>query len=87
MEWIIVIIVGGILGWLASLIMKTDQEQGLLLNIIVGVVGSLLGRWFFGSVLGLGSAAAAGTLSLAGIFWGIIGAIILIAILKLLKVL
>ncbi len=87
MEWIILIIIGGIIGWLASKIMRTDAEQGLLLNIIIGVIGSLLGRWLFGSVLGLGGAVAAGTLSLAGIFWGIIGAVVLIGILKLLKIL
>lgn len=45
------IIFGGIVGWVASLIMKTDGQQGILLNIIVGIVGALLGGWlmsFFG---------------------------------------
>lgn len=87
MSWIVAIIVGGIIGWLASMIMKTDREQGLLMNIIVGVVGALLGRWIFGSLLGIGSAAAAGTFSLYGILWGLIGAIVLIGILKLVRVL
>lgn len=87
MSWIIAIIVGGIIGWLASLIMHTDAEQGLLWNIIVGIIGALLGRWIFGSVLGIESAANAGSLSLMGILWGIIGAVILIAILKAIRVL
>jgi uncharacterized membrane protein YeaQ/YmgE (transglycosylase-associated protein family) len=82
-DWIITIIVGGIIGWIASLIMGTDQSQGLLLNIIIGIVGSVLGRWLFGSVFGIGSAGAAGSFSLIGIFWGVLGAIILVLILQL----
>ena len=86
MSWLILIIVGGIIGWIASLIMGTDSQQGLILNIVVGVVGSLLGKWLFSDVLGFGGAAAAGTFTLAGLLWGVIGAIILILILKVLNV-
>lgn len=87
MGWIITIIVGAIIGWLASLIMNTDVEQGLLWNIIIGIVGSLLGKWIFSDILGIGGAAVAGTFSIWGLIWGIIGAVILIAILKALRVL
>lgn len=87
MSWIIAIIVGAIIGWIASLIMATDREQGLLLNIIVGIVGALLGRWIFADLLGIGSAAAAGAFSFWGILWGVVGAVILIAILKAVRVL
>jgi len=87
MSWIIAIIIGAVIGWLASLIMRTDEQQGLLWNILVGIIGALLGRWLFGSVLGIGSAEAAGTFSLLGILWGVIGAVILIAILKAVRVL
>jgi uncharacterized membrane protein YeaQ/YmgE (transglycosylase-associated protein family) len=87
MDWIILIIVGALIGWIASKIMATDAQQGALANIGVGIVGALLGRWLFADVLGIGGAAAAGTLSLGGIIWGIVGAVILIAILKALKVL
>ena len=45
MEWIITIVIGGVIGWLASLLMKTDGQQGLLANIVVGIVGSSLGHW------------------------------------------
>lgn len=83
MGWIVLIIVGGIIGWLASIIMGTNSQQGLLLNIIVGVVGSLLGKWIFSDLLGFGGAVQAGAFSLAGLIWGILGAIILILILKL----
>ncbi len=86
MGWIITIIVGGIIGWLASIVMKTDEEQNLFANILIGIVGSLLGKWVFADLLGIGGAAAAGTFSIWGIIWGIIGAAILIAILKLLHV-
>lgn len=87
MGWIITIIVGGIIGWLASLIAGTDQEQGLLWNIIIGIVGSLLGKWVFFDWLKIGVAGTAGAFSIWGIIWGIIGAVILIAILKLFHVL
>lgn len=87
MSWIIAIIVGGIIGWIASLIMRTDEEQGTLANIVVGIVGAVLARWIFGSLLGIGSAATAGSLSLWGILWGIVGAVVLIAILKAVRVL
>lgn len=87
MGWIVTIIVGAVIGWLASKMMNTDEQQGALANIGIGIVGSLLGSWLFGSVLGIGSANAAGTLSIWGIIWGIVGAVVLIAILKALKVL
>jgi len=87
MGWIISIIVGALIGWLASKIMDTDQQQGAGANILVGIVGSLLGSWLFGGVLGIGGAYAAGQLSIWGIVWGVLGAVVLIAILKALKVL
>ncbi|HZF42764.1 MAG TPA: GlsB/YeaQ/YmgE family stress response membrane protein, partial [Sphingomonadaceae bacterium] len=43
MGLIIALIVGGIIGWLASIVMRTDAQQGILLNVVVGIVGSLLG--------------------------------------------
>src|SRR6266702_4291734 len=45
MNFILWLIVGGIVGWLASLIMKTDAQQGILLNVIVGIVGAFVGGW------------------------------------------
>ncbi len=85
--WIVTILVGALIGWLASRMMHTDEQQGALANIGIGIIGSLLGSWLFGSVLGIGSAGAAGTLSFWGIIWGIVGAVLLIAILKAVKVL
>lgn len=83
LDWILIIITGALIGWLASLVMKTDSQMGTLANILVGIVGSLLGRWLFADVLGIGSAATAGTFTLLGVLWGVIGAVILIAILRL----
>lgn len=87
MGWIVAILVGALIGWLASRMMGTDEQQGALANIGIGIVGSLLGSWLFGGVLGIGSADAAGTFSIWGIIWGVVGAVILIALLKAFKVL
>ncbi|MFC4456274.1 GlsB/YeaQ/YmgE family stress response membrane protein [Deinococcus sonorensis] len=86
MGWIITIIVGALCGWLASIIMKTDAQQGAVANILIGIVGALLAQWIFGNLLGWGGSTA-GTFSIMGIVWGIVGSVILIAILKALRVL
>ena len=54
MDFIIAIIMGGVIGWLASIVMRTDAQQGIFLNIIVGCIGSILGRFLFGQFLGGG---------------------------------
>lgn len=82
MSLIITLLVGALIGWLASMLMKTDAQQGALMNIVVGVVGSLLGRFLFGSVLGIESAKFAGDFTIAGLAWGVLGAVVFIAILK-----
>jgi uncharacterized membrane protein YeaQ/YmgE (transglycosylase-associated protein family) len=48
MGWIITLIIGGIVGWLASIVMKTNAQMGLIANVLVGVVGSSLGFWIAG---------------------------------------
>lgn len=80
MSWIILIIVGGIIGWLAGLI--TGTSQSLLVNILAGIIGSLLGKWIFADLLNIGSAGVAGSLSFWGVFWGVLGAIILLSIVR-----
>jgi len=82
---LVAIVTGGIIGWLASLITKTDNQMGLFLNVVVGIIGAILASWFFGDVLGFGGALLAGSFSLLGIFWGVIGATIILGILKLLN--
>lgn len=87
MSWIIGIIVGALIGWLASKVMGTDAQQGALANIAIGIIGSILGKYVFVDLLGIGGAVAAGDFSIMGIIWGVVGAVILIAILKALKIL
>jgi uncharacterized membrane protein YeaQ/YmgE (transglycosylase-associated protein family) len=73
------IIVGGIVGWIASIAMKTNAQMGIIANVLVGIVGASLGHWL---------AAAMGIVAggLGGLLVSIIGACILIAILKALNV-
>lgn len=85
MSYIVAAIIGALIGWIASMIMGTDHEQGAIANILIGIVGAALGRWLFVDVLGWGGAATAGTFTLGGILWGVAGAVILIAILKALN--
>lgn len=86
MGWIITLVVGGLIGWLASKIMNTDAQQGVIANILVGVIGSALGRWLFADLLGIGAAGSAGGFSLAGLLFGVLGAAVLIFLLKLVGV-
>ena len=51
-NFIVWLIIGGIIGWLASIIMKRDGQQGIFMNIIVGIVGAFLGGWLGGLLLG-----------------------------------
>ena len=81
---IVWIVVGGIIGWLASLIMKTNDQQGLLLNVVVGIVGALIGGWLLTPLFG-GGTITQGDFSLSGLLLSLLGAIILLAILKLVR--
>lgn len=84
MSIIIWLIVGGIIGWVASLIMKTDAQQGIFLNIVVGIVGAFLGGWLFGLFFGGGADVNDG-ISLTSILVSLVGAIILLAIVNLFR--
>lgn len=84
MNLIIWIVVGGVIGWLASLIMRTDAQQGIGLNIVVGVVGALLGGWFISPLVGAGTINQ-GDFSIAGMGVSLLGAIVLLAIVNLVR--
>ncbi|MEN9787095.1 MAG: hypothetical protein RLZZ299_2359 [Pseudomonadota bacterium] len=86
MDWIVAILVGAFVGWLASVIMRTRSEQGPLLDVVVGIVGAALGRGVFGTLLGIDSASSAGTFSVVGVAWGLLGAVLLVALLRALNV-
>lgn len=75
------IVFGGIVGWVASLIMKTDAQQGIVLNIVVGIVGAFLGGILM-SFLGEGGV---GGFNLYSFIVALIGAIVLIWIVKMLR--
>jgi uncharacterized membrane protein YeaQ/YmgE (transglycosylase-associated protein family) len=79
MNFIVWLIIGGIIGWLASIAMKTNAQMGLVANVIVGIVGAALGGWLAG-VLGIGAGGAMSYVI------ALLGAIILIAILRALGI-
>lgn len=76
---IIWLVVGGICGWLASLIMRTDAQQGIVMNIVVGIVGAVIAGW----ILGKGNINQG--ISIETFLWSLIGAIILLAIVNLVR--
>ena len=84
MNFIIWIVIGGILGWLASVVMKTDAQQGTFLNVVVGVIGALLGGWLLAPLFGTGTINQ-NDFSLPSLIVSFLGAIILLAIVNLLR--
>ncbi|MEO5699458.1 MAG: GlsB/YeaQ/YmgE family stress response membrane protein [Casimicrobiaceae bacterium] len=84
MNFIIWLVVGGIIGWLASMVMKTDGQQGVLLNVVVGIVGAFLGGWLISPLIGAGTINA-NDFSLSGLIVSFLGAVILLAIVNLFR--
>jgi len=80
MGFIVWLIIGGVVGWLASLIMRTDAQQGILLNIVVGIVGAFLA----GLLLGGGNINQ-DPLDITNILYSLLGAVILLAIVNLVR--
>lgn len=76
---IFLIIIGGVLGWLASLVMRTDGQQGILLNVVVGIVGAMLAGFIINPLIGGGNIMA-GDFSLSSLFVTFLGAVVLLAI-------
>ena len=79
MNFLIMLIVGGIAGWLASMVMRTDGQQGVILNVVVGIIGGLLGGLLL-PMVGLSFGGWVGYLVTA-----LIGAVILLAIVNLFR--
>jgi uncharacterized membrane protein YeaQ/YmgE (transglycosylase-associated protein family) len=84
MNLIIMLIVGGILGWLASMVMKTDGQQGLFLNVVVGVVGALLAGYLITPFLG-GAPITSGAFDIKSLFVSFLGAVVLLGIVNLIR--
>ena len=80
MNFLIYIIVGGIAGWLASILMRTNGQQGILLNLVVGIIGGFIGGWLLPM---LGVSFGAGWIGF--LLTALIGAIILLAIVNLIR--
>lgn len=82
MNFLIWLIVGGLIGWLASVVMRTDAQQGLILNIVVGIVGALLAGWLISPLVGVATINQG--ISGGTILVSLLGAIVLLAIVNLL---
>jgi uncharacterized membrane protein YeaQ/YmgE (transglycosylase-associated protein family) len=83
MGWIVAIIVGGVAGWLASMVMRRDASMGILMNIIVGIVGALIGNVIAGALFDVEGTIQ--TFNLTGFIIAVIGAIVLLAIVNLVQ--
>lgn len=84
MNLIILLVVGGVIGWVASLIMRTDAQQGILLNVVVGIVGALLAGFLITPLIG-GASITDGALNITSILISLLGAIVLLAIVNLVR--
>ncbi len=84
MNFIIWLVIGGIIGWLASMVMKTDAQQGILLNVVVGIVGAFLGGWLISPLVGVGTINQ-DNFSLPSMAVSFVGAVILLAIVNLFR--
>jgi uncharacterized membrane protein YeaQ/YmgE (transglycosylase-associated protein family) len=84
MNFIIWLVVGGLIGWVASIIMKTEAQQGMILNVIVGIVGAMLGGWLISPLVGAATVNQ-GDFSIGGLVVSLIGAIILLAVVNLFR--
>jgi uncharacterized membrane protein YeaQ/YmgE (transglycosylase-associated protein family) len=82
MGFILWLVIGGVVGWLASIVMRRDGSQGIILNIVVGIVGSVLGAWLIGPLIGAPSINS-GEISVASLLVSFLGAVILLAIVNL----
>ena len=85
MNLIIALIVGGIIGWLASIVMRTNAQQGILLNIVVGIVGSLLGSFLLGRFFGADGSLLNSPLDGGTLIAAFLGAVILLAVVNLFR--
>lgn len=78
MNIIIWLVIGGLCGWLASLIMRTDGQQGIILNVVVGIIGSVIASFLFGAGINQ-------VITVETFIYSLIGAIILLAIVNLVR--
>ena len=85
MGLILALIIGGIIGWLASIVMRTNAQQGILLNIVVGIVGSLIGSFLLGGFFGADGNIISSPLDGGTLIAAFLGAVILLAVVNLFR--
>jgi len=83
MNLIIALVIGGVIGWLASVVMRTNAQQGILLNIVVGIVGSLLGSFLLGRFFGADGNIMNSPLDGGTLIAAFLGAVILLAVVNM----
>jgi uncharacterized membrane protein YeaQ/YmgE (transglycosylase-associated protein family) len=84
MNLLLWLVVGGVVGWLASIVMRTDARQGVVMNVVVGIVGALLGGWLISPLVG-GATINQGDFSIGGLLVSFTGAVLLLAVVNLLR--
>jgi uncharacterized membrane protein YeaQ/YmgE (transglycosylase-associated protein family) len=84
MTLIMIIVVGGIIGWLASIVMRTDAQQGIFLNIVVGIVGALVAGLVVTPLIG-GAPITSGAFDAMSLLASFLGALVLLAIVNLFR--
>ena len=78
------LVIGGVVGWLASIVMRRDGSQGIILNVVVGIIGAVLGGWLLSPMLGAGTINT-NDFSVGGLGVSLLGAVILLAIVNLVR--
>lgn len=84
MSIIILLVVGGVIGWLASIVMRTDGQQGIFLNIVVGIVGAILAGFIITPLIG-GAPITNGAFDIMSLISSFLGAVVLLAIVNLFR--
>lgn len=84
MTLLLILLVGGIIGWLASILMRTDAQQGVFLNIVVGIVGAVIAGFIITPLIG-GAPITSGAFDILSLFASFLGAVVLLAIVNLFR--
>ena len=84
MNLVIWLVVGGLIGWVASMMMRTDGQQGIVLNVVVGIIGAMIGGWLISPLVGVPTINQ-GAFSLGALIVSLLGAVILLAIVNLVR--
>jgi uncharacterized membrane protein YeaQ/YmgE (transglycosylase-associated protein family) len=81
---LVLLIVGGLIGWVASMIMRTDAQQGVILNVVVGIVGALIAGFLLTPLIG-GAPITSGVISIQSVLVSLLGAVVLLAVINLFR--